>query len=153
VTFETPTDDEVIITRMVDAPRPLVWEMWTKPEHITKWMLGPDGWSMTVCENDLRPGGTWKYTWRRTEGTEMTITGTNKEIDPPSQLVSTESWGPDWPETINTLRLTDMGGKTKIEQIIKYQSKEIRDSALKTGMKDGVIATYNRLETYLGSMA
>lgn len=67
----TPTDVEVVMTRVFDAPRRLVWEAWTTPEHLQKWLLGPEGWSMPVCEVDLRPGGTWHYVWRRANGKEF----------------------------------------------------------------------------------
>ena len=68
-TFATPSDREVVITRVVDAPRRLVWDAWTKPEHLPHWMLGPSAWTMPVCEIDLRPGGSWHFVWRSADGT------------------------------------------------------------------------------------
>src|SRR5712691_10291145 len=91
-TITTPSDREVVMTRVVDAPRRLVFEAWTKPEHVLHWMLGPSGWTMPVCEIDLRPGGAWHFVWRRSDGTEMGMRGVYREITPPERLVSTESW-------------------------------------------------------------
>ena len=152
-TFTTPSDREIVMTRVFDAPRRLVWEAWTNPEHLPHWMLGPDGWTMPVCEIDLRPGGSWHFLWRRADGTEMGMRGLYKEVVPPERLVSTESWGGDWPETINTLTLTEEGGRTTVTQRVLYPSKEARDAALQTGMKDGVAASFDRLAAYLRTRA
>jgi uncharacterized protein YndB with AHSA1/START domain len=67
------------MTRLFDAPRKLVFEAWTNPKHLPHWMLGPDGWTMPVCEVDLRPGGAWHFVWRRADGTEMSMRGVYKE--------------------------------------------------------------------------
>lgn len=150
--FTTPTDREIVITRLVDAPRRLVFEAYTKPEHLQQWMLGPEGWTMPICELDLRPGGKWRFVWRRENGTEMALHGVIKEVVPPERLVQTESWGPQWPETLNTLALTEQDGKTTITTTVLYPSKEARDAALQTGMKEGVIVSYNRLASYLATL-
>src|SRR5271165_4278905 len=115
-TFTTPTDREIVMTRVLDAPRGLVWEAWTNPEHLPHWMLGPDGWTMPVCEIDLRPGGAWHFVWRRDDGTEMEMRGVYREVTPPYRLVATESWGGPWPETLNTLTLVENEGKTTVTQ-------------------------------------
>ena len=151
-TFATPSDREVSITRVIDAPRRLVFEAWTNPTHVPNWMLGPLGWTMPVCEIDLRPGGKWHFVWRRDDGTEMAMTGVYKEIVPPERLVSTESWGGEWPETINTVTLTEKSGRTTIVMTILYPSKEARDAALQTGMKDGVAMTFERLGEYVQAL-
>ena len=152
-TFTTPSDREIVITRVLDAPRRLVWEAWTNPEHLPHWMLGPDGWTMPVCEIDLRPGGSWHFVWRKADGAEMAMRGVYREVVPPERLVSTESWGGNWPETINTMVPSEEDGKTTVTSTILYPSKEARDAALKTGMKDGVSASFDRLAEYLRSMA
>ncbi len=152
-TFTTPSDREIVMTRGFDAPRRLVFEAWTNPEHLPHWMSGPSGWTMPVCEIDLRPGGAWHFVWRRSDGTEMGMRGVYREIAPPERLVSTESWGGDWPETINTLILSEEDGKTTISLRVLYPSKEARDAALKTGMKDGVSESFDRLAEYLRTMA
>ena len=149
----TPTDREIAMTRVFDAPRRLVFEAWTNPEYLPHWMLGPGGWTMPVCEIDLRPGGAWHFVWRRSDGTEMEMRGVYREVTPPKRLVSTECWGGDWPETLNTLVLSEQDGKTTITNTILYPSKEARDAALKTGMKDGVSQSFDRLDEYLRTMA
>ena len=151
--FTTPSDREIVITRVFDAPRRLVFEAHTSPEHLPHWMLGPEGWTMPVCEIDLRPGGSWRFVWRRADGTEMEMHGLYKEVAPPERLVSTESWGGDWPETLNTMILSEEDGKTRLEQRILYPSKEARDAAFQTGMQDGVIVSYERLDDYLRKVA
>lgn len=96
---------QIVMTGVVDAPRRLVFEAWTNLEHLSHWMLGPKGWTMPLCEIDLRPGGAYRFVWRRSDGTEMGIGGVYQEIAPPERLVSTEALGGDWPETLNTLVL------------------------------------------------
>jgi uncharacterized protein YndB with AHSA1/START domain len=148
-TVTTPSDREVVLTRVIDAPRRLVFAAYTDPEHVPHWMLGPDGWSMPVCEIDLRPGGQWHFVWRRPNGEEMEMRGEYREIDPPERIVNTESWGGEWPQTLNTLILTEHDGQTTITQRVLYPSPDARDAALGTGMKDGASISYARLETYL----
>ena len=152
-TFTTPSDREIAATRVFDAPRRLVYEAHTNPKHLPNWMLGPEGWTMPVCEIDLRPGGAWHFVWRKADGSEMAMRGTYKEVVPPEKLVTTESWGADWPETINTLTLTEKDGKTILTQTILYPSKEARDAALKTGMKQGMNVSFDRLAAYLQGIA
>jgi uncharacterized protein YndB with AHSA1/START domain len=152
-TFTTPSDREILGTRVVDAPRELVWEAWTNPEHVPHWLLGPEGWIMPVCEIDLRPGGAWHFVWRRSDGTEMEMRGEYRVVEPPERLVHTESWGGDWPETLNTLVLSEEDGKTTMAQTVLYPSKEARDAALATGMKDGASVSFERLDEYLRTMA
>ena len=151
-TFSTPSDREIITTRIVDAPRRLVFLAHTDPAHVPHWMLGPGGWTMPICEIDLRPGGAWRFVWRRADGAEMAMHGVYQEVVPPERLVSTESWGGDWPETLNTLLLSEQGGRTTITQRVRYGSKEARDAALKTGMLEGMSMTYERLDVYLATM-
>jgi len=152
-TFTTPSDRESRVTRVVNAPRRLVWEAWTNPEHVPQWMLGPPGWTMPVCEIDLRVGGAWHFVWRQADGTEMAMRGEYREVTPPERLVSTERWGDPFPETVNTVVLTEDAGKTTITVTILYPSQEARDAALKTGMKEGMEITYQRLDEYLQTLA
>ncbi len=148
-TLTTPSDREIAVTRVFEAPRRLVFDAWTRPEHVPNWMLGPDGWTMPVCEIDLRPGGAWRFVWRRADGSEMEMRGEYREVAPPERLVSTESWGGDWPETLNTLLLVEEDGRTTVKQTMLYPSREARDAALGTGMKEGVAQSYGRLDEYL----
>jgi uncharacterized protein YndB with AHSA1/START domain len=152
-TYTTPSDREIAMTRVFEAPRQLVWEAWTNPQHVPHWMLGPDGWTMPVCEIDLRPGGAWRFVWRREDGSEMAMTGVYQEIVAPERLVNTEAWGGDWPETLNTLILTEDNGKTRMESRMLYPSKEARDAALQTGMKEGADQSFDRLEDYLRKLS
>ena len=124
----------------------------SKPGNAANWM-GPYGWTMSECKNDLRPGGEFRYTWSKPGGGGITITGVNKEITPPSRIVSTESWGEPWPVSTNTMEFTEVEGQTTLVMTIRYPSKEARDTALGTGMKDGMTTGYERLDEYLGSIA
>ena len=152
-TFTTPNDREVVITRAVDAPRRLVFAAWTDPRHIPQWMGWPEGWTMPVCEMDLRPGGAWRFVWRKADGAEMEMSGIVREVSPPERLVTTERWGPEWPETVNTLLLTESGGKTTITLTITYVSKAARDAALETGMADGMEQSFVRLDRIVRTFA
>lgn len=151
--YSTPSDLEFAMTRVFDAPRELVFEAFTNPKHIVHWMLGPEGWTMPVCEVDLCAGGTWHFVWRRADGTEMGMTGEYREVVPSELLVQTESWGPEWPETLNTLVLTESGGKTTATQTMLFPSKESRDAAMETGMSEGADVSYDRLAAYLTTVA
>jgi uncharacterized protein YndB with AHSA1/START domain len=80
-TYATPTDREVVVTRVVDAPRRIVFDAWTNPKHVPQWLLGPEGWTMPVCEIDLRPGGSWRYVWRKSDGGDA-MSGSSREVVP-----------------------------------------------------------------------
>jgi uncharacterized protein YndB with AHSA1/START domain len=153
LTLTMPSDRELTITRVFDAPRTLVWEAYTSPEHLPHWMLGPPGWTMPVCEADLRPGGGWHNVWRHSDGQEMEMRGVYKEVVPPERIVSVESWGGDWPETVNTIVFAEEEGRTIISITILYPSTEARDAAMKTGMAKGMDLSYDRLAAHLETMA
>ena len=148
-TYTTPSDREVVVTRVVNAPRRLVFAAWTEPRHLQRWLTGPEGWTMPVCEIDLRPGGRWRYVYRKASGKEMTLTGSVLEVVPPDRFVTTESWGPEWPDTVNTLVLTESEGRTTIALTITYVSKEARDAALDTGAMDGMNRAFELLDELL----
>lgn len=151
--FTTLSDREIVITRVFDAPRTRVWGAWTSCEHLPHWLLGPEDWTMPVCEIDLRPGGANRFVWRRADGTEMEIRSVYREVVPPERLVYTESWGGDWPETLDTLILSEENGKTTSTLIMLFPSEKARDAALESGMKDGVTASYDRLDDYLPTVS
>jgi uncharacterized protein YndB with AHSA1/START domain len=153
LTVTTPTDREIVVTRVFDAPRRLVFEAFTNPEHLPHWMTGPDGWTMPICETDLRPGGSWHFGWQQADGTLMEMRGTYREVVPPERIVCTESWGADWPETLNTVILTEQDGKTTVTQKMLYPTNEAREAALKTGMEQGMTLSFNRLAEHLSAMA
>lgn len=151
--FTTPSDREIVMERVFDAPRGLVFDAMTKPQHLPNWMTGPEGWTMPVCEIDLRPGGKWHFVWRGSDSGELEMHGEYREVSPPERVVHTESWGEDWPETLNTLVLSEEDGKTTVSTTILYPSKEARDAALETGMKEGAATSYDRLAEYLPKIA
>jgi uncharacterized protein YndB with AHSA1/START domain len=142
-------DREIVMTRMFDAPRRLVWDAHTKPELVKRWLLGPPGWSMPVCEIDLRVGGKYRYVWRRDfDGKEMGMGGVYREIVPTQRLVQTETFDDPWyqGEALDTLVLVEQSGKTLLTQTMLLVSREARDAILKSGMEHGVAASYDRLE-------
>jgi len=151
-TYATPNDRDVVITRVLNARRAVVFDVWTNPRHVPNWLTGPDGWSMPICEIDLRPGGRWRFVYRKESGEEMTLGGVYREVVAPERVVFTDSWGPEWPETVNTLVLTESGGQTTATYTITYASAEVRDAALKTGMKDGMEQSFARLDTIVESL-
>ena len=149
----TVGDRELAMTRVFDAPRNLVFDAFTKPELVRRWLLGPDGWSMPVCEIDLKVGGAYRYVWRRdTDGTEMGMGGVYREIVPNQKIVTTEKFDQAWypGEAVGTLVLTEQAGKTTITQTMLYQSREARDGIIKSGMETGVARSYDRLAEQLG---
>lgn len=150
--YETPSANQVRITRVVAAPRALVFEAWTQPRHLTRWLSGWEGWTMPVCELDLRPGGSWRYVWRSGDGTEMSMGGTVVEVMAPERLVTTERWGPEWPETTNVLTLVESGGLTTVTLTITYPDQAARDAALRTGMKEGMELSFGRFDALLESL-
>ena len=151
-TYATPTDTQVQVTRVVNAPRKTVFEVYTTPKHLQKWLLGPPGWTMPICEFDARPGGAWRYVYRKDNGEEMTLSGTVREFTPPERVVTTETWGPQWPETLNTVVFTELAGQTTITVTVTYPSKEARDAALQTGMKEGMDQGFAKLDALLETL-
>jgi uncharacterized protein YndB with AHSA1/START domain len=147
----TPTDREVVVTRVFDAPRGMLFDAHTKPDLVQRWLLGPPGWTMPVCEIDLRVGGKYRYVWQNAGGQRMGVSGTFKEIVRPSRLVITQLFDQDWTggETLVVTELVEQGGKTTLTTTVRYASREARDGALKTGMAKGMEAGYERLEDLL----
>ena len=144
----TPSDREIEMTRVFDAPRRLVWDAYTKPDLIRQWQLGPPGWSMPVCDIDLRVGGKYRYVWRNdSDRTEMGMSGVYREIRAPERLVTTERFDQSWypGEGVGTLVLLEQGGRTTLTLTMLYESREAREAVLKTGMEQGVAASYDRL--------
>lgn len=146
-TVTTPSDCEIRMTRLFDAPRDLVFEAMSKPEHITRWWgcLG-EGYSVPVCEVDLRVGGAWRFVNRHPQG-EAAFHGVYRELNPPERVVFTEIFE-DFPdgESVVTAVLTDENGKTRLTVTVSYPSREVRDMVLQTGMADGAAISYDRLE-------
>jgi uncharacterized protein YndB with AHSA1/START domain len=149
----TPSDRELRFTRAFKAPRALVYETFTKPELLARWMIGPDGWSMSVCEVDLRPGGRFRYVWTKPGGREMGMGGTFVEVTPPSRIVHVEVFDQDWTggETRVTTELTEADGVTTMTMTVAYSSMAARDGALSSGMTTGMEMSYARLDDLLGA--
>ena len=123
----------------------------TRAALVQRWLLGPPGWTMPVCEIDLRVGGKYRYVWQSAGGQRMGVAGTFKEIVRPSRIVMTQLFDEDWTggQTIVLTELTEHGGKTTLTTTVRYASREARDGALKTGMTTGMEAGYERLEGLL----
>jgi uncharacterized protein YndB with AHSA1/START domain len=147
----TPTDREIVMTRVFDAPRHLVFEAYIKPEHLKRWLLGPPGWEMVVCQVALKVGDRYRYEWRNAEGTQFGIGGICREFSPPERIVSTESMDGYPSESQTTLVLVEQNGKTTLTLTCLYESRNVRDAVLKTGMERGVAASYDRLAALLAS--
>lgn len=143
----TPSDREICLTRVFDAPRHLVFEAMTRPEHIQRWWGCLDeGYSVPVCEVDLRPGGAWRFV-NRHPGGEAVFYGVYREITSPERLVYTEIYEP-FPdvESLVTVVLSVESGKTRVTLTAVYPSLEVRDTVLRTGMEKGAAISYDRLE-------
>ncbi len=147
----THGDREIVITRGFNAPRSLVWEAMTKPDLVKRWLSGPPGWSMTVCEIDLRVGGAYRWVWLGPDGYEMGMGGVHLEIVEPERIVTTQLFDEDWTggEAVGTLVLTERGGLTTMTNTIQYATPEARDAVMKTPMEQGMGAGYDRLEALL----
>jgi uncharacterized protein YndB with AHSA1/START domain len=147
-TVSTPSERAIRMTRLFDAPRHLVFEVMTKPEHIRRWWgaLG-DGYVVTQCDVDLRPGGSWRNVMKTPQGETVGFHGVYREIAPPDRLVFTEIYDP-FPDTdsLVTTVLTEENGKTRFTITAEYPSRDVRDSVLKSGMEKGAALSYDKLE-------
>jgi uncharacterized protein YndB with AHSA1/START domain len=151
----TPSDREIAMTRVFNAPRRLVFDAWTKPELLRRWLGVREGWVMVVCEVDLRVDGTYHYVWRGPKGEKLGLGGTFKEITRPDRLVSTEAFEEEWysGQALDTLVLTEKDGQTTATLTMLLESKDARDMALRSGMETGVAQSYDVLDTVLASIA
>ena len=151
----TPSEREICLTRLFDAPRALVFEAMTRPEHIRNWWgnLG-EGYSVPVCEVDLRVGGKWRFVNRTPKGELATFYGEYREINPPDRVVFTEIFEP-FPDAVSvvTSLLTEENGKTRLTATVEYPSREVRDMVRATGMERGAALSYDRLEDVARSLA
>ena len=152
---ETPNDNEIHLIRKFDAPPRLVFEALTRPDLVRRWLLGPDGWTMPVCEIDLRVGGAYRYRWRsETTGEEFGFVGVFKEITPTSRIVHTEGMdGVEGSQSLVTSLFEPQGSGTRLTMIQWFADKTTRDMVVATGMADGVGRSYERLDDVLASVA
>jgi uncharacterized protein YndB with AHSA1/START domain len=149
----TPTEREIAMTRVFDAPRSLVFEAHTKPELVKRWLGVHAGWSLAVCEIDLRVGGAYRYVWRGRDGAEMGMGGVYREVVVPERIVATEKFDQSWypGEAVNTITMVEQGGKTTLTVTVRYESREARDAVLKTPMEQGMAAGFDKLAELLAS--
>jgi uncharacterized protein YndB with AHSA1/START domain len=149
----TPSDDEIVLTRLFDAPRQLVFEAMSRPEHVREWWgrLG-EGYSVPVCEIDLRVGGKWKFV-NRHPGGEAVFYGEYREIAPPERIVFTEIFA-DFPDSVSVVTsvLTEEAGKTRLTATVRYPSRDVRDMVVQSGMARGAGISYDRLEDLLARL-
>ena len=149
----TPAAEEIRLTRLFDAPRQLLFEAMTRPEHVRRWwgQLG-DGYSVTVCDIDLRVGGKWRFVNKHPRG-EVAFHGEYREIASPGRLVFTETMEPHPdPGSVVTATFTEEGGKTRLTVTARYPSQEVRDIVLGSGMERGAGISYDRLEDLVAEL-
>ena len=150
-----PNDRQVKVVRTFRAPKALVFRAHTEPPLVKKWMLGPPGWSMPVCEMDVRAGGKYTWRWKNDEdGKQFGFFGTFREVAAPNRIVHVETFDPgdvggEMGEALVTTTFTESAGVTTLTMLIEYASREIRDAALKTGMTDGMEMSYQNLDRVL----
>jgi len=145
----------IVMTRSFAAPRPLVFDALSKPEFVRRWLLGPPGWTMPVCDIDFRVGGRYRYVWRHEpDGSEMGMGGVFREIAVPSRIVATEKFDQSWypGEANDSYDLVERAGRTTVTLTVVYGSVEVRDTVLKSPMEQGVAMGFDRLEEVLASM-
>lgn len=151
MTLTTPTDREIHMSRVLDAPRALVYDAFVKPELLKRWLGVHNGWTMPVCEVDLTVGGSYHYQWQSPDGMKMGIRGVYREIVPAERLVATEKFDEAWypGEAIDTTTFVESAGKTTVVMAVLYDTKEARDAVLKTPMEQGVAAGFDTLAKVL----
>jgi uncharacterized protein YndB with AHSA1/START domain len=149
-----PSEREFTLTRTFDAPRRLVFDAYTRPEMIKKWLFGPAEWPLVVCEIDLRVGGKLRYVWRNKERGDMGMSGVFREVAAPERLAHTELFDEDWTggETLLTTTFVESGGRTTVAATVRYSSQAARDAALKTPMLEGWSQGHDRLDELLATL-
>lgn len=155
VTLSLPSEREIVFTRVFERPRHLLFEAWTKPEHLRQWW-GCDGLSLTDCEIDLRVGGAWRFVMRMPDGSDHPFKGVYREIVPDQRLVYSECYempqigSPEW---LTTVTFEEIAGGTRLTHSILHRSREVRDAHLQAGMEAGTIQTLHRLDEHTARMA
>ncbi|GLZ35684.1 hypothetical protein Lesp02_78710 [Lentzea sp. NBRC 105346] len=148
-----PSPCEITMTRAFDAPVSLVWRAFTEPSLVSRWLLGPDGWTMPICEIDLRVGGKWRYGWRAEDGSHsFEMHGSYESLEPPTRIVHTEHFE-DNPPAVVTTTFSEVDGVTTMTQTMRLVSQEVRDAVVATGMADGAGTSFDRLAKLLPSLA
>ena len=150
--LDLPADTDILITREFHAPAALVYEAMTKPEHVRRWWGAGHG-EMTVCEIDLRVGGTWRFAQVTPDGTEVAFSGEYLELDPPARTVHTERYEavPSPPSTVTTT-YEERDGVTTMRALCRYDSKETRDAVIASGMESGMNSSYDAIDALLAQL-
>ena len=150
-----PANRELILERVFNAPRALVWQVFTQPEHLQQW-FGPKGWTLPVCKVDFRPGGVWHYCMRGPEGEESWGKTIYREIVEPERIVYSDAFSDaegnvveGMPEMMVTVQFTEVDGKTKLTSSTIFASTADLEALLSMGVTEGIIETWDRLEEYL----
>ncbi len=153
--LSTPSECELRVTREFNAPRRLVFEAFTNPALVPRWLTGPGGWTMPICEIDFRVGGHFRYAWQKAGGPQMAMGGHYLEIVAPERIVHAELFDQDWTggETRVTTVFDEHGGVTTVTMTVRYGSQAARDGALTTGMAKGMAAGYEQLDALLATQA
>lgn len=154
LTLEASGDREIVMTRVFDAPRDLVFDAWTKPELLKRWLGARAGWSLAVCDVDLTVGGRYRFVWRGPDGDEMGARGIYHEIVPPERLVNTEVFDDPWyeGEGLITTEFAEQDRKTTARTKLHFESKETRDDVIDSPMKVGVAESYDQLADVLAQV-
>jgi len=154
MTLTLPSDREIVLTRSFNAPRRLVFEAWTNPEHVKQW-YGCSMMTLATCEIDLRAGGAYRYVLRDAAGVHHAMQGVYREITPPARLVYTERYATEGftsNDALVTVLFAEHDGMTTLTSTILHQSKADRDAHLGTGMEHGAAETLDRLAALLAQM-
>ena len=150
----TPSDREIAMSRTFDAPRHLVFDAYTKPELLKKWLGVFGGWTFAVCEVDLKVGGKYRFVWAK-DGHEMGMGGIYREIVKNTRIVSTEKFDDPWyeGEAEGTVLFEEKAGRTTLTMLVRYDTKAIRDAVLQSPMETGVAASFDALAELLAKSA
>ncbi len=152
-TVTTPAEREIHIERVFDAPRDRVFATYTDPELIPEWW-GPNGTTTVVDQMDVRPGGSWRFVIRNSDGSETGFRGTYREVTPPERIVQTFEWeGMPGHVAAETATFEDLGDQTKVTTVSIFHTTEERDGMLGSGMEGGLNETYERLDELLARLA
>jgi uncharacterized protein YndB with AHSA1/START domain len=150
----TPSDREVAMTRVFDAPRHLVFEAYTRPELLKRWLGVHNGWTLAICEIDLRVGGVYRYVWRGPDGAEMGMGGVFLAVEPPDRIVASEKFDQAWypGDAESTVRFVEKDGRTTLILSVRYASRQARDVVLASPMEQGVGAGFDTLARVLAEL-
>ena len=156
MTLKPQGDREIVVVRAFNAPRDLVFDAFSKPELVQRWMLGTDGWSMPVCRIDFKVGGKGRYEWKSPDGTQgMALSTEFIEIERPARIVHKEVFDgtPQPVESLITSTFVETAGRTTLTMVIRYPSAQVRDFMAKSGMEYGMSRSFQRLADILAKPA